>query len=172
MAERARKARPARVPRQVASAPMMVGPAPRVGVPVAGEALVRFYHHADKSIATRRPTCGFTWGVMAPPGDGPGVLHWCARPLVEVPAEGYVGAHPGKCRCTCGEYVTKSGRVICQFPIGDQQCGVTVTGTESLQVGPKSRIRLAGRKAPAWRGEIIVSVPCGHPVRRGGDLPL
>lgn len=115
--------------------------------------------------------CGVTWGEMAPPGDKPGVLHWCRRPMMETPdPDGgpAISSHSGKHRCDCGEYAAQdeATRVVCRFPVDKHgtECGAAVVGINREQVKmPGSMMR---RTAPQAY-QIIRSGPCGHVVRRG-----
>lgn len=115
--------------------------------------------------------CGATWGDMARPNDKPGVLHWCTRPMVEVPdpdggkpATGHVGQH----RCKCGSYCSPDDAVVvCHFPAeGDsgEECGAECVGLSQEMHTVKGSIS-AGRRTQNYR--IVRSKPCGHVVRRG-----
>lgn len=156
MASDAEKRRKAETRRAIASD--AVGPNGRV----------LFDQHTRTDIGGK--VCGHAWGHMAPPDDKPGVMHWCVRPMVEVPdpdggepAAGHVGKH----RCTCGEYVeqTAAAVVVCRFPdTAGNECGQTVTGLNRANHAVAGSIM---QRRPAQKFQIITSLPCGHVVRRG-----
>lgn len=120
--------------------------------------------------------CGQVWGEMAPPGDKPGTMHWCSRNMVTIPDPDNPDdgppavTHPGKHRCTCGEYApfSDSTVMVCRFPAGPdpagRECGKTIDGlTRETHELPGSIIR----GTPPRRFQIVRSSPCGHAVRRG-----
>jgi hypothetical protein len=132
-----------------------------------------FDEHTDASLVNAR--CGATWGEMAPPGDKPGILHWCMRPMVTVPdldnpEDGPPAvSHPGKHRCTCGEYhaFDPAPQVICRFPkvgLDGEECGAVLLGMRR-EVHEAPRSVMAGRAG--YRYTIVYSNPCNHVVRRG-----
>lgn len=133
-----------------------------------------FDEHTDLNLAGHR--CGAVWGEMAPPGDKPGTLHWCSRPMVTIPDPDSPDdgppavSHPGKHRCTCGDYhpFDPAPALVCRFPAGPDpagpECGVTLIGLT------RETRELAGsiiRGIPARRFQIVRGNPCGHVVRRG-----
>jgi hypothetical protein len=133
-----------------------------------------FHEHTDPSLFGKR--CGAVWGEMAPPGDKPGTMHWCSREMVEVrdpdglaTATANPASHPGKHRCTCGEYhgFDPAPVVVCRFPAGKPdgpECGAAVIGMRR-----ETHVREGSlmRGLPKQKFLIIRSKPCDHVVRRG-----
>jgi hypothetical protein len=132
-----------------------------------------FDEHTDATLVNAR--CGVVWGEMAPPGDKPGTLHWCAREMVTVPDpdnpdDGSPAvSHPGKHRCTCGDYhaFEPAPFVVCRFPTGGidgPECGVHTDGFSRTLYRVEGSIM--AHRAPATYA-VVTSKPCGHVVRRG-----
>lgn len=148
---------------------------PALGMPLGAKGEVLIHEHTDSTLLGRR--CGKMWGELAPPGDKPGTLHWCARTMSKVvdpdtepgPDQVSIAAHPGRHRCTCGEYHDHDDnlKVACRFPLDGTdgpECGVESVGLrrETTTV-PGSMMR----KRPALKFSVVRSNPCGHTVRRG-----
>lgn len=146
---------------------------PALGVPAgkAGEPIL--FEHTDSTLLGRR--CGAMWGELAPPGDRPGILHWCSREMSVVPdpdgpdAGVPAASHPGRHRCTCGDYHTFDPvpAVVCRFPrkgLDGPECGVISVGLNREITTVKASLRL---NRPEQKFAVVRSLPCMHVVRRG-----